>query len=105
MRSTLRLDMSSFCAFTKKRRWISTFSVLATLALAFLSTIGTVAAQVVASSDAGTILCHGGTTTVTVTATGGEEPYTGTGDFVVSAGSYSFTVTDGNGFDSVTTGF
>ena len=66
-------------------------------------TVGTPTA-VVASSTAGTIACFGGTTTVVVSATGGNSPYTGTGTFTVSAGSYSFTVTDDNGCTSTTTG-
>ncbi|MBS4063226.1 MAG: SprB repeat-containing protein, partial [Chitinophagaceae bacterium] len=61
-------------------------------------------AVLVASSSAGTIACNGGTTTVVVSATGGTAPYTGTGSFTVSAGSYSFTVTDANGCTSTTTG-
>lgn len=55
----------------------------------------------IASATTGNILCNGGTTTVTVTATGGVEPYAGTGDFVVSAGSYTYTVTDANGDTSI----
>ncbi len=43
------------------------------------------------------ILCNGGSTTVTITATGGTAPYTGTGTFTVSAGTYSYTVTDAAG--------
>ena len=58
----------------------------------------------VASSSAGTISCNGGTTTVTVNATGGTAPYSGTGIYSVSAGSYSYTVTDANGCTSTTTG-
>ncbi|MEO8768987.1 MAG: T9SS type A sorting domain-containing protein [Ferruginibacter sp.] len=54
-------------------------------------------AQLIATSTAGTISCNGGTATVTVSATGGVAPYTGTGDFIVSAGTYSYTVTDANG--------
>jgi len=64
----------------------------------------TVPTQLVASSSAGTISCFGGTTTVTVSATGGTAPYTGTGSFTVSAGAYSYTVTDANGCSSTTTG-
>src|SRR5207244_723316 len=45
----------------------------------------------------GAIACHGGTTTVTVSASGGTSPYDGTGTFTVGAGSYSYTVTDANG--------
>lgn len=43
------------------------------------------------------ILCHGGTSTITVNASGGTAPYTGTGMFVVAAGTYSYTVVDNNG--------
>jgi hypothetical protein len=58
--------------------------------------------QLVASSSAGTILCNGGTTTVSVSATGGRAPYSGTGTFTVGAGTYSYTVTDANGCQSTT---
>ena len=62
------------------------------------------AASLVASSVAGTIPFHGGTTRVTVTATGGTPPYFGTGVFIVYAGAYSYTVKDVNGCTAVTTG-
>ncbi|MFT3911846.1 MAG: T9SS type A sorting domain-containing protein [Ferruginibacter sp.] len=58
--------------------------------------------QLVASSTAGTISCNGGTTTVVVSATGGVSPYTGTGSFNVTAGTYSYTVTDANGTTATT---
>src|SRR5262249_45941027 len=58
----------------------------------------------VAASAPGAILCNGGTTTVTVTATGGTGPYTGTGSFTVGAGPYSYTVTDANGCTATTAG-
>lgn len=51
----------------------------------------------------GTILCFGGTTQVTVTATGGTAPYTGTGSFTASAGTHTYTVTDVNGISKNTT--
>ena len=57
-----------------------------------------------ASSAAGSIACNGGTTTVTVSATGGTTPYAGTGSYTVSAGAYSYTVTDANGCSSVASG-
>ena len=60
--------------------------------------------QLVASASAGTIACFGGTTTVVVSATGGTPGYTGTGSFTVSAGPYSFTVTDANGCTSIASG-
>jgi len=56
-----------------------------------------------ALASAGSINCNGGTTTVVVTATGGNSPYTGTGSFSVAAGNYKYFVTDVNGLkDSVT---
>src|SRR5205814_8578029 len=60
--------------------------------------------QLTASSSAGTIACNGGTTTVSVTASGGTPPYSGDGNHTVSAGSYSFTVTDAHGCTATTTG-
>lgn len=45
----------------------------------------------------GAIACVGGTTVMNVSATGGTAPYTGTGNFVVSAGPRTYTVTDANG--------
>ena len=64
----------------------------------------TAPSQLVASSSAGTIACNGGTTTVTVSGSGGTAPYTGTGSFTVSAGPYSYTVTDAHGCTSTTSG-
>src|SRR5204862_1199 len=58
-----------------------------------------------ASSSNTAILCHGGTSTVTVSATGGTSPYTGTGPQTpLQAGTYSYTVTDANGCTASTTG-
>ncbi|MGZ4068064.1 MAG: beta strand repeat-containing protein, partial [Bacteroidia bacterium] len=54
-------------------------------------------------SSAGSVLCNGGTTTVTVSATGGTPAYTGTGTFTVGAGTYSYTVTDVNSCSATTT--
>ncbi|MDX9758871.1 MAG: FlgD immunoglobulin-like domain containing protein, partial [Bacteroidota bacterium] len=51
----------------------------------------------VSAVAASQIQCHGGTTTVDVTATGGTPPYQGTGSFTLGAGTHSFTVTDANG--------
>ncbi|MFM9055739.1 MAG: choice-of-anchor J domain-containing protein, partial [Bacteroidota bacterium] len=53
--------------------------------------------QLIASSTNTVINCFGGTSVVTVSATGGTSPYTGAGTFTVSAGIYTFTVTDANG--------
>src|SRR6185369_14091815 len=55
-----------------------------------------------ASSTATAISCHGGSSTISVTATGGTAPYSGTGDFARSAGSYSFIVTDANSCTATT---
>jgi Ricin-type beta-trefoil lectin domain-like/Secretion system C-terminal sorting domain/SprB repeat len=58
--------------------------------------------QLVASSTASSIACFGGSSTVTVAATGGTAPYTGTGTFSRTAGTYTFTVTDANGCTATT---
>ena len=50
------------------------------------------------------ISCNGGTTTITVSANGGTPNYSGTGTFTVSAGPYSYTVTDANGCQVTVTG-
>ena len=55
-----------------------------------------------AGSTATSILCNGGSAVVTVTSAGGTGPYTGTGNFTVSAGTYSYTVTDANGCTATT---
>jgi hypothetical protein len=55
-----------------------------------------------ASATGGAISCNGGTTTITVSATGGTAPYTGTGTFTVSAGTYNYTVTDAAGGSTTT---
>lgn len=47
------------------------------------------------------ILCNGGTTTVTVSATGGTPPYGGTGTFTVGAGTYDYTVSDDHGCSAI----
>jgi hypothetical protein len=58
--------------------------------------------MVMASASAGSILCNGGTTTISVSGMGGTMPLSGTGIFTVSAGSYSYTVTDANGCSAMT---
>ena len=57
----------------------------------------------VASSSAPQILCDGGTTTVTVSASGGIAPYIGTGTFTENEGTFDYTVTDVNGCTASTT--
>lgn len=54
-------------------------------------------AALAATSSSTAILCNGGTSTVTVLATGGTTPYTGDGSFTQSAGTTVYTVTDANG--------
>jgi hypothetical protein len=56
----------------------------------------------VATSSAPPIALPGQSTTVTVGASGGTAPYTGTGTFTRTAGTYTFTVTDANGCSSNT---
>src|SRR5213075_1156154 len=60
--------------------------------------------QVLASSSNTPILCHGGNSTVTVSASGGLTPYAGTGTFSHAAGTYSYTVTDAHSCTATTTG-
>jgi hypothetical protein len=70
------------------------------------TTTGTIAqpTALVPTSSATAIACNGGLSTVTVSASGGTTPYTGTGTFSHAAGMYSYTVTDGNGCTGTTTG-
>src|SRR5439155_11508476 len=51
---------------------------------------------IVPSSSNTAILCNGGNSIVTVSATGGTGPYTGTGTFSRAARPYSNNVTDAN---------
>src|SRR5947208_995100 len=57
-----------------------------------------------ASSSNTAILCNGGSSTVSVSASGGTQPYSGTQSFTHGAGTYSVTVTDSNGCTATTTG-
>jgi hypothetical protein len=57
----------------------------------------------IAKAQAANISCFGGTTTVTVSATGGTTPYTGTGTFTVPAGTYNYIVTDALGLKDTAT--
>src|SRR6185436_5301468 len=62
------------------------------------------AAALSASAAAFNVSCFGGANgSITVTATGGTEPYSGTGTFSsLTAGAYSYTVTDAHGCTSTT---
>ncbi len=51
----------------------------------------------IVASGSFTPICFGGTSTVTISATGGTPPYTGTGTFSQVAGTQSYNVTDANG--------
>src|SRR5207248_564791 len=70
------------------------------------TTTGTITepSAVTAGSSHTAILCNGGSSTVTVTAGGGTPPYSGDGAHMVSAGTYSFTVTDANSCTATTSG-
>ncbi len=50
---------------------------------------------VVTATTSGTITCFGGMVSVTVSATGGNPPYSGTGTFMQAAGTITYTVFDG----------
>ncbi|HXC06750.1 MAG TPA: T9SS type A sorting domain-containing protein, partial [Bacteroidia bacterium] len=54
-------------------------------------------APIVISTKTKGIRCHGASTLVVVSASGGTAPYTGTGSFTVTAGTYTYTVTDATG--------
>ena len=55
--------------------------------------------DVIVAAEAHTpIACFGGNSTVTISATGGTAPYTGTGTFSQTVGSHTYTVTDANGY-------
>src|SRR5438552_18142424 len=56
----------------------------------------------IASNTHGSISCHGGTTTVSVSAVGGTTPYDGTGTYSQGQGTTTYTVTDHNGCMSST---
>lgn len=66
------------------------------------SVVITEPAPLVASSVSTNILCNGGTSTVTISATGGTGAYSGTGTFTQSAGTTIYTVTDANSCVSTT---
>jgi gliding motility-associated-like protein len=59
-------------------------------------------ALLTASSSSTAILCNGNTSIVTIGATGGTQPYSGTGSFSELAGLYLYLVTDANGCSSQT---
>jgi hypothetical protein len=59
-------------------------------------------AILVAGSSASSILCNGGMSTVTVSATGGTGAYTGVGTFTAIAGTQTYTVSDANGCTTTT---
>ena len=56
------------------------------------------------TATAGIISVLGGTTSITISATGGTAPYTGTGTFSsLPAGTYNYTITDAKGCTAVKT--
>jgi hypothetical protein len=58
--------------------------------------------QLQVTATAGTISCFGGNSAINVSATGGTEPYSGVGNFNVSAGVYTYIVNDFNNCTSST---
>ncbi len=66
-------------------------------------TINQPVAALVASESHTIIACSGGTSTVSLTASGGTAPYSGIGTFTQSVGSVTYTVTDNNGCTSSVT--
>jgi len=85
---------------TRKIAAVHYFSVTDAAANASTAFVKTVqpSSPLLAAVTAGTITATNPTTTVTVSATGGTAPYSGTGTFNnVGAGTHSYTVTDANG--------
>ncbi|HYG51493.1 MAG TPA: YHYH protein, partial [Flavobacteriales bacterium] len=77
-----------------------TYSVTVTDAASCTATTSVTVTQpaaLSASSSSTSILCNGGSSTVTVSASGGTALYSGTGTFTQTVGTYSYTVTDANG--------
>src|SRR5204862_3392810 len=70
------------------------------------TTTGTItqATLLTASSSPSPILCNGGNSSVTVSASGGVRQYTRIGTFSHAAGAFSYTVTDANACTATTTG-
>ena len=64
---------------------------------AYASVIITEPESLTASLNNTEISCYGETSEITVSATGGTEPYTGTGIFSEIPGTYTYTITDANG--------
>jgi hypothetical protein len=56
-----------------------------------------------ATATSAPVACFGGNTVVTVSANGGTAPYSGTGDFTVASGNYSYSVVDANGCTTTAT--
>ncbi len=50
----------------------------------------------------GPIVCHGGTTTITVSGNGGTTPYSNSGTFIVGPGVFGYTITDAHGCTAAT---
>jgi len=50
-----------------------------------------------ATATAGTIACHGGSTTIVVAGSGGTTPLPAVATYTVTAGTYNYSISDGNG--------
>lgn len=68
-----------------------------------VATITQPALLIAGSAITTSINCNGGTGVVSVSASGGLPSYTGTGSFTVTAGTYTYNVTDANGCVKTTT--
>ncbi len=79
----------------------SNYTVLVTEAN--LCTTTTIVGQVpglIAFANVSNVPCNGGNGSVEISAIGGTPPYTGIGTFSQSAGTYTYTVTDMNGYST-----
>ncbi len=67
------------------------------IAIGYITITQPSAPLVANATTAATTICNGATTIITVTGSGGTAPYTGTGNFTVTAGTYTYTIIDSNG--------
>jgi hypothetical protein len=71
--------------------------------LATVNNTETEPSEMFIGSGATSVMCNGGSSTVTISAIGGTPAYTGTGNFTQFAGTSTYTVMDANGCSVTTT--
>src|SRR5207253_2464212 len=84
-----------------------TYSYLVTDANGCTGTVNTTVTQpalLTASAVTGSITCYNGSTSLNISALGGTSPYTNTGTYTLTAGSFSYQVQDAHSCSVVVTG-